>query len=55
MTTVLITPLAEQDLSDIWDYVAESSVERADKLLDLINDKCQMLAEFPEMVVRATN
>jgi len=36
-------------LSDIWDYVAEHSVERADKLLDLIHEKCLTLAEFPEM------
>lgn len=49
MATVLVTPLAQQDLSDIWDYAAESGVERADRLLDLINEKCQRLAEYPEM------
>lgn len=49
MATVLITPLAQEDLSDIWGYAAETSVERADRLLDLINEKCQMLAEYPEM------
>jgi len=46
---VLVTPLARQDLSDIWDYLAENSVERADKLLALIHKKCLALAEFPEM------
>lgn len=49
MATVLVTPLARQDLSDIWDYVAEHSVERADKLLDLLHGKCLALAAFPEM------
>lgn len=38
MATVLVTPLAHQDLSDIWDYVAENNVERADKLIDLIHE-----------------
>ncbi len=49
MATILVTPLAQEDLGDIWDYVAESGIERADKLLDLIYEKCQRLAEYPEM------
>lgn len=47
MATVLITPLARQDLNDIWDYAAESGVERADRLLNLLQEKCQRLAEHP--------
>jgi toxin ParE1/3/4 len=49
VATILVTPLAEQDLGDIWDYATESSLERADGLLDLIYEKCQRLAEYPEM------
>lgn len=49
MATILVTPLAQEDLGGIWDYVAESGVERADQLLDLIYEKCQRLAEYPEM------
>jgi len=49
VATVLTTPLARQDFSDIWDYAAQSDVERADQLLDLIFEKCQRLAEYPEM------
>ena len=49
MATVLVTPLAQEDLGDIWDYAAESGTERADRLLDLIYEKCQRLAEYPEM------
>lgn len=49
MATILVTPLAQEDLGDIWDYASESGVERADRLLDLIYEKCQRLAEYPEM------
>jgi toxin ParE1/3/4 len=49
VATILITPLAQQDLGDIWDYAAESGAERADRLLDLIYEQCQRLAEYPEM------
>lgn len=33
MAVVLVTPLARQDLGDIWDYAAESDIERADRRL----------------------
>jgi len=46
---VLITPLAQQDVSDLWEYLAEASAERADELLNTLHEKCQTLAEFPEM------
>ena len=49
MARVLITPLAEQDLGDIWDYAAESGAERADRLIDLIEGSCRRLAEYPGM------
>ena len=49
MATVLVTPLAREDLGGIWDYAAESDAGRADRLLDLIYEKCRRLAEYPEM------
>lgn len=49
MATVLVTPLAEEDLGDIWDYAAEDDAERADQLIDLIYEQCQWLAGYPEM------
>ena len=49
MATILVTPLAEEDLGDIWDYAAEYDAERADRLLDLIYEECRRLAEYPEM------
>ncbi len=53
MATILVTPLAQEDLGDIWDYVAESGVERADQLLDLIYEKCQRRGLWCESLIRA--
>lgn len=45
-----LSHLAEQDLQDIWSYVAgDSSPERADRLLDAIGDGFERLAELPRI------
>jgi toxin ParE1/3/4 len=49
MPTALWKPLARGDLLDIWDYVASDNLENADRLVDTINKKCEMLARFPKM------
>lgn len=49
MAKVERTSLAEQDLSEIFDYVGENDAEQAVKLLRLINEKSELLAQFPEM------
>jgi len=36
---------AEIDLVEIWLYVADDNMEAADKLLETIDEKCQLLAE----------
>ena len=41
-------PKAEQDLVDIWRYIAGDSVTAADKLIQAIAEKCELLAEHPE-------
>jgi len=38
---------AESDLIEIWVYVAEGSVEGADRLIAKIQRQCQVLAEAP--------
>jgi len=38
---------AETDLIEIWVYVAEGSVEAADRLIAKIQRQCQVLAEAP--------
>ncbi|GAB4159135.1 MAG: type II toxin-antitoxin system RelE/ParE family toxin [Cyanobacteria bacterium J069] len=40
---------AEQDLEDIWVYIAERNPVAADLLLAKIFDRLPMLAQFPEM------
>ena len=45
-----LSPLAEQDLREAWSYVADdASVERADRLIDTIFDRLDLLAEYPRM------
>lgn len=49
LTPVVIrTPRANLDLIEIWNYVAEASEERADKVIDEIGERCRMLAHYPE-------
>jgi toxin ParE1/3/4 len=41
---------ASRDIENIIDYIADvSSLDAADELLNLINQKCRMLANFPKM------
>jgi toxin ParE1/3/4 len=49
MAIVLKRPLAELDLLEIWDYIADDSLDRADDFLDRIEEKLQALARNPGM------
>jgi toxin ParE1/3/4 len=49
MALVVKRPLAELDLLDIWDYIADDSMARADEFLDRIEGKLQTLALNPGM------
>lgn len=49
MAKVNRTFQSAQDLNDIWDFIAESDETRADKFIDLLLEKCELLAKFPEM------
>jgi hypothetical protein len=40
----LLAPAAEQDLNDIWDYVADDSLDAADDLIEKLYD--QILASL---------
>jgi toxin ParE1/3/4 len=41
--------LAEADLIEIWHFIAKDSPGAADRFLDLLEEKCQLLADSPEM------
>jgi len=36
MKRFVLTPRARQDVNDIWDYIADDSVESADRVLDAL-------------------
>jgi len=45
-----LSALAEQDLEEIWSYVAEDvSPATADRLIDAIVDRFELLVEQPRM------
>jgi toxin ParE1/3/4 len=43
------TDRAEQDLVEIWIYVAQDNARAADRLLDAIDDACGRLAKYPQL------
>ena len=43
------SPQADQDLLEIWLYIAEDSPINADRYLDKINDTANHLVEFSSM------
>jgi len=49
MPTVVIRPRAVLDLADIWSYIAEDSVDHADRFAALINRHFRTLARQPNM------
>jgi toxin ParE1/3/4 len=49
MSRIRITPLAEQDLVEIWYFIAQDDPIAADRLLDLLEEKYKLLADNPHM------
>lgn len=47
MKPFLLTPRAEQDISDIWDYIAGDNIEAADRVLDALEQALYKLAKNP--------
>ena len=43
------TPRAEQDLEDIWFFVAQDNPDAADRLLDRIEQSTRLLADNPHI------
>ena len=42
------TPLAKLDAAEIWCYIAKDNEAAADKLIDQIEERLTMLAQYPE-------
>jgi len=49
MSGLILSPEAEQDLIDIWLYIAEDSPVNADLYTDKLYDKGIILAENPQI------
>lgn len=49
MASVRRSALAERDLLEIWSFIAKDNPSAADRFLDLIGEKCDMLAASPGM------
>ena len=47
MTAYLVSPLAQADLDEIWDYVARDSPAAADRLVAAFQEKFLLLAKQP--------
>lgn len=39
MKPYVLTPRAEQDIGDIWDYIAEDGIEAANRVLDALHSR----------------
>ncbi len=49
MPQVIQTPAARQDVLDIWEYIATDSVDAADRVMETILRRFEMLAENPRV------
>lgn len=49
MVRVIRRPLAELDILEIWDYIAEDSVAEADLWIDRLDEKLRLWATQPMM------
>jgi plasmid stabilization system protein ParE len=49
MPTLTISPRAEEDLEEIWGFVAGRDVEAADRLVDGIAGRFDHLLAYPEV------
>jgi len=47
MKAFILTPRAEQDIGDIWDYLAADSFEAADRVLAALKKTMHRLARNP--------
>lgn len=49
MARITRRPLAGADIFDIWDHIAEDSIEQADRWVDRLDEKLELIATQPLM------
>jgi toxin ParE1/3/4 len=47
MTRIIRKPAVQEDLDNIWLYIAQDNIAAADRIIDLFEEKCRMLADSP--------
>ena len=47
MKPFVLTPRAEQDIVDIWEYIAGDNLDAADRVLDALDKALHRLAKNP--------
>ena len=47
MSKFVLTRQAEDDLFEIWDYLAQKDIDAADRMRDTLEREMNRLAEFP--------
>jgi len=45
----ILSPDADQDLTDIWDYIAADSIDAADRWIEKLFDAFESLAQHPSL------
>ena len=54
MAKLVFAPAAQQDLVDIFDYIARDKPNAAANWVDTIEDKCRLIATTPEFGEKAS-
>jgi toxin ParE1/3/4 len=52
MPRIIVSPLAQADIDEIWDYIARDSVVNADRFVDRIEQRFGLLAVNRRLGVR---
>jgi plasmid stabilization system protein ParE len=47
MSNYILSPLARQDLNDIWDYIAQDDFDAADRIINEIHDAILLMSSMP--------
>jgi toxin ParE1/3/4 len=49
MPRIVVAPLAQADIDEIWDYIARDSLANADRFVDQIVQRFALLADNPRL------
>ena len=49
MPEIIVSPLAQADIDEIWDHIARDSLVNADRFVDRIEQRFGLLADNPRL------